>query len=214
MEKKPIKLLVFALTYLITSTLFVGGSFAEPSPAQSAHLLRGGGSESYEIKAGDKIAVTIYPIDESIKGGEMEVSSEGNITIPVVGKVEIGGLNVIEAERKLAAILEADYFVDPEVVIEVLEFKDLKVVLLGQVRKPGTYSFPPAENEFTLLEAIALAGGFTEIANIKKIKIMRSVEGSEKNEKMRANADKIIQGEEPDVRLQEGDIVHVPESLF
>ncbi|MCB9800111.1 MAG: polysaccharide export protein [Candidatus Omnitrophica bacterium] len=171
--------------------------------------------DAYILKAGDRIKITIYPDDEYLKGGEMEVSSEGNITLPLMGKVEVEGKTAIEAEREIARIIDQDYLVDPEVVIEVTEkfaAEDEKsVVLLGQIRSPGTYPFPKGER-FTLLQAIALAGGFTDVANIKRIKIVRG--GKETSELIRANAEEIISGKSPDIVLQNGDVVNVAESIF
>ena len=85
-------------------------------------------------------------------------------------------------------------------------------VILGQVRKPGSYQFGAKDKKMTLLEAISLAGGFSDVANIKKIKILRG-QGTEKKT-IRANAEAIIGGSEDDVDLEAGDIVNVSESLF
>ncbi len=166
----------------------------------------------YILQAGDVVLIKIYPEDEYIKGGKMEVSSEGNITLSLVGKVTVAGKSVVEAEREIAEILNRDYLVDPEVVIELEQHKKQNVVLLGQVRKPGTYEMPIGAKKMTLLQAVSLAGGFSEIANIKKIKIVRQAEG--KNEVIRANADAIISGSEQDVDLEPGDVISVSESLF
>jgi polysaccharide export outer membrane protein len=169
--------------------------------------------DTYLLQKGDRIKVTIYPQDEYLKGGEMEVSSEGNITLPLVGKISIAGKNVIEAEKAIARVIDADFLVDPEVVIEVLRHKENSIVVLGQVKKPGTYTFPEGGARMTLLQAIALAGGFSDIANIKRIKIVRRVEGR-KSKVIHANADAIISGKDTDVELASGDVVHVMESLF
>jgi len=168
--------------------------------------------ELYLLQVGDRVKITIYPEDEYLKGGEMEVSSEGNITLPLVGKVGVAGKNVIAAEKAIAAIVGADYLVDPEVVIEVLRYKEHSVIILGQVKKPGTYPFPEGSTRLTLLQAIALAGGFSDIANIKKIKVVRSVDGKTKS--IHANAQAIISGNQQDIELESGDVIHVMESLF
>ena len=167
---------------------------------------------SYILQPGDRVSIKIYPEDEYIKGGEMEVSSEGNITLPLVGKVAVAGKHVIESERAIAGILSADYLVNPEVVMEVLQYKKQSVVILGQVKKPGTYQFPAGSSHLTLLQAISMAGGFSDIANIKRIKVMRKAGG--KNGVIHANAESIISGKDPDVELEPGDVIHVSESLF
>ncbi len=168
--------------------------------------------DTYILQNGDVVTIKIYPEDEYIKGGQTEVSSEGNITLPLVGKVQIAGKSVVEAERYLVAIIDKDYLVNPEVVIEVQQHKKQSIVILGQVKKPGPYELPPGSSKLTLLQAIALAGGFTEVANIKKIKIVR--QGSGKSQILSANADSIISGKDQDIELEPGDAINVSESLF
>ena len=168
--------------------------------------------DSYILQRGDRIRLKIYPEDEYFKGGEMEISSEGNITLPLAGKIPVAGKRVIEAERAVAQVLDSDFLVNPEAVIEVLEYKAKSVVVLGQVKKPGTYEFPPGVTRLTLLQAVSLAGGFSDIANIKKIRIVREVAG--KKEAIQVNAENILSGRDPDIELKSGDFVHVSESLF
>ncbi len=189
---------------------------ADAAAAEQKALLRPHIQETdttnYLLQNGDRIKLTIYPEDEYLKGGEMEISSEGNITLPLVGKISIAGKPVIDAEKAIAQLIGVDYLVDPEVVIEVLRYKQHSVVLLGQIKKPGTYPFPEGSMKLTLLQAIAMAGGFSDIANISKIKIVRKSSG--KNKVIRANAEAIISGREPDIELVSGDVVHVMETLF
>lgn len=169
-------------------------------------------TQSYNLQAGDRLTVKIYPEDEYIKGGEMEVSTEGNVTLPLVGKIPVAGKTVANAQRDIADILSRDYLVDPEVVIEVLQYKQQTFVVLGQVRKPGTYEMPPGLTSITLLQAISIAGGFSDVANTKKIKIMRK--SANNTQTVTANAESIMAGKESDVEIEPNDIVHVYESLF
>ncbi len=167
------------------------------------------------LAAGDHLVVKIFPEDQYIKGGEMVVSSEGDITLALVGKVKVEGMKAVDAEREIVNLLAKDYLVNPVVVIEVTRDVAKKqarsLSILGQVQKPGTYQLP--ENEkLTLLQLISMAGGFTEVANVKKIKVIRKEGG--KVEVIRANAETIISGSQPDIELKEQDVVHVGESLF
>jgi polysaccharide export outer membrane protein len=171
--------------------------------------------EEYILKPGDRIKITVYPEDEFIKGGEMKISSEGNITLPLVGKIEVANKPIRIAESEIRNTIDSDYLVNPEVVIEVLkqgEQSTVQVVLLGSVRKPGSYTLPQGETKITLLKLMSEAGGFSEVANIRKIKIIRTVNGEKQI--IKANAETIMSGDEPDVELQTGDIVNVAESLF
>ena len=173
-----------------------------------------------KIEVGDKVTVKIYPEDQYIKGGEMQVSSEGTITLPLLGRITVQGISILEAEQKITDLLSKDYLVNPVVVVEVadriIEVEKKEVVkksasILGQVQKPGPYDFPP-EGKMTVLELISKAGGFTDVANVKKIKIIRKKGG--KNSVIRANAESIIAGRDPDIELEPDDVVHVGESFF
>ncbi len=169
-------------------------------------------SQEYVLKNGDKVSITIYPTDEYIRGGSMQISPRGTVTLPLLGQIEIAGLKVVEAQEKLADLLNEDYLVEPNVVIEISQFKQQSFVILGQVKSPGTFQFPPGEVHLSFLQAMSIAGGFSEIANIKKIKIIRDEEG--KKRVIRVNAEKVISGKDPDVEIKPNDIIHVSESLF
>lgn len=170
--------------------------------------------DSHVLEPGDRVRVKIYPEDQYIKGSEMDVSSEGNITLPLVGKVQVAGMDLIRAENELVKVIDAEYIVNPEVVIEMVSGKKkiFNLSILGEVKKPGSYEVETTADKLFLLEAISTAGGFSDIANIKKIKIMRKKDG--KNEVIHANAENIISGKDSDVVLAEGDVVHVSESFF
>ena len=166
--------------------------------------------ESYQLQPGDKLNIKIYPEDEYLKGGEVEVSSDGNITLPLVGKIPVSGKTVLESEKAVSDLLETDYIVDPQVVIEVLKYQAGSFVLLGQVAKPGTYNFPPGALKITLLQAVSIAGGFSDVANIRKIKVMRKKTG----EVFQVNAEEIISGQKQDVDITADDVINVSESRF
>ncbi|GEM_PF-1656409 len=168
--------------------------------------------KKYVLQKGDRVDVKVFPDDEYIRGGEQNVSEEGNVRITTAGKVQVAGMTILTAEAEINKILQ-DYFVDPEVSIEVLGSEEKSFVILGEVQKPGTYPMPVGKFRFTLMEAIAIAGGFSEIANIKRITVTRKTPDGE-NVRISANAEEIIQGNEEDVNLQPDDIVHVKESFF
>lgn len=168
-----------------------------------------------KLEMGDKIRIKIYPEDAFVKGADTEVSSEGKVTLPLLGKIQVEGKTVAEVEREIVDLLAQDYLVNPVVVIEIaeksLEKHKLSLSILGQIQKPGTYDFQP-DQKLTLLRVISMAGGFTDIANVKKIKVIRKAEG--KTKVIHANAGSIISGKDPDIELEPGDVIHVGESFF
>ncbi len=168
--------------------------------------------ENYLIKAGDKVNIKIFPDDQYIRGGQFEVTPEGNVTLPLIGKVTVAEKTVNQASEDLRKIIDADYIISPEVVFEILGYKLETFVVLGQVQKPGTFNMPSGPQNFTFLQAISMAGGFSQVANIKKIKIIRQVDGQRKI--LRINAESIISGSAEDLKVEPGDVIHVSESLF
>ncbi len=179
----------------------------------SSNLYAEAGKEvdaSYILQTGDRIDIKIYPEDEFLKGGEAEVSSQGYVTIPLVGKIKAANQSVLDVENKIAEVLAEDYIANPQVVIEVLQYQASTFAVLGQVSRPGSYELPVGGRKMTLLEAISTAGGFNDIANTKKIKIMRKSTGAV----LRINVESIISGNELDIEILHDDVIHVSESLF
>jgi len=166
--------------------------------------------EDYRLNTKDTLEVKVYPDEEM--SGEFTINSKGTITFPLLGEVQAEGLSVTNLERKLTTLLTKDYLVYPQVHIRVKQFHTLTVSILGEVNRPGPYKLESEQGETTLLEAIAMAGGFSSVANIKKIKVIR-VEGGEKKV-YKVNAEQIIQGRKKDFPLQANDIVVVEQSWF
>lgn len=168
------------------------------------------------LSPGDRIFVKIYPEDQYINGGEIEVNPDGFVTLPLAGKINVLHMSIVEAEQEITKILAADYFVNPEVSIEFRE-TNVKAIgpsflVLGAVKQPGTYHLSGDGKPLRMLEAILMAGGFSEVANQKKIKIVREVNGSKTS--LRVNAEQILNGESADINIKGGDIIHVSESVF
>jgi polysaccharide export outer membrane protein len=168
------------------------------------------------IKSGDRIRIKIYPEDEYIRGGEMVVSTEGTIGLPLIGKVQVDGMGAADAERKIVDLLVKDYLVDPIVVIEPLGKEPavaskISVSVLGQVKQPGNINFPP-EGEMSLLKAISMAGGFTDIANPHNVKVVRK--SGKEARVIEADAEDIISGKDEDIELEPNDVINVGEAFF
>ena len=185
------------------------------TPAPAAPKANNKKRDELPIEPGDRLKVKIYPEDDYVKGGEVPVSTEGNITLALIGKVNVAGKLTSQAEQMIAKIVDADYLVNPEVVIEVIKRSEgakQTVIVFGQVRKPGPYDIPPDKKHFTLLEAISQAGGFTEIANIKKIKVVHNHAGQKSV--VHVNGEDVMSGQAEDIDLEPGDVITVSESVF
>ncbi len=117
--------------------------------------LRAEGS-GYLVGEGDVLKITVY--DNPDLSVTARVNSDGSILFPLVGQVKIGGMNISQVAKKIAHVLAAGYIVNPQVSVFVEEFRSKKVVIMGQVTKPGLYEL---SGTTTLLELISKAGGVT-----------------------------------------------------
>ncbi len=156
---------------------------------------------------GDVFEVRVF--QEPDLSGIYRVASDGTIEFPLCGKLVVGGAPASDAAQKLATCLAAGYLKNPQVSIFVREYNSKKVFVLGEVQKPGTFSF---DDNMTVVQAITLAGGFSPHADRNNASIARLVEGREQRYKVPVVD--IGLGRVQNFQLQPGDIIYVPESLF
>ena len=167
--------------------------------------------EEYKLQPTDIISITVR--GQSDLATKTRVTSEGYISFPLLGKVQVQGLSLSEVEQKLKTLLEKDYLVSAEVLIFIEGYHAKQVSVIGEVKTPGKYDMP-GEKDMSLMQAIAMAGGFTKHADITKTKIMRMENGAKKM--IIINAKDITEKgqKDKDVALQPEDMIVVPESFF
>lgn len=160
------------------------------APAQAA------GATAYRLGSGDKLRVTVF--GEKDLSGDFDVNDQGLVALPLIGPVSVVGKTIEETEALITQRYGKDYLVNPRVNVEVLNYRPFYI--LGEVTKPGSY---PYVNGLTVLNAVALAGGYTPRANKDHIVIKRAASPSA--------------GEQPvgeDGAVLPGDVVRVPERFF
>ena len=142
----------------------------------------------------------------------LRISGNGTVTFPLVGNIKLAGYSLEQAEQRLAQRLTS-YIKQPQVSMLVKEYGNKTVYVLGQVSKPGSLQIPP-EKTLTVLEAITSVGGFTDVANTSKVRVLRLKDGKQKN--LDVDVTQITkQGNKSlDIALEPGDVVFVPQSLF
>ena len=148
-----------------------------------------------QVGPGDKIKLTIF--GEEDLSGEFEVDNTGSLAIPLVGDIRVRGLTPRAVERKIVRVLEEGYLKNPRVNVEVLNFRPF--FILGEVNKPGSY---PYANEMTVINAVALGGGYTTRAKTGKV-IVRRAATPEKEEWL-----------SEDAVVYPGDVLRVDERFF
>src|SRR5690606_33489564 len=106
---------------------------------------------------------------------EIRINSNGQISLPLIGGVVAGGKTIPELEALIADKLkEGGYVQDPQVTVFVKEFTSQRVTLEGALKKPGIY---PLTGRTTLLQAIAMAEGLDELADLQGVILFRQVDG-------------------------------------
>jgi polysaccharide export outer membrane protein len=174
---------------------------AEPpkTAANKAH------DDSFVIGNDDVLAINVWKEPEISRS--VPVRSDGKISLPLVGEVQASGQTPLKLEQEIAAKLHS-YISEPEVTVIVQEIKSQKFNILGQVAKPGSFSLA---NASTVLDAIALAGGFRDFAKQKSIYILRrNPDGTES--RIPFNYKAVIKGKDSaqNVTLQPRDTIVVP----
>lgn len=165
----------------------------------------------YRLQPSDVLNITVHGQPDLTT--KTRVSSDGFISFPLLGKVKTAGLTAQELEENLKSALEKDYLVSAQVLVFIEEYHPRQVSVVGEVKKPGKFDMP-LEKDMTLMEAIAMAEGFTKDAYIKTIKIVRSEDGKEKTIIVDARDITVKGQKDKDIVLQPDDVVVVPESFF
>jgi len=182
----------------------------------------------YVLGIGDRLSFLLYAGGENqLEGGgpiTLTISEEGTLTLPFLGKVRAEGLTVDLLTQALTASLAADYFVDPQVILSVEDYRSKRVYILGEVKSPGSYGME-RENP-TLIELISMAGGATEKRG-KKAFVLR---GAYEDVASGGEIDELVEKKDPiavdlqrllergdltaNVRLQPDDVVYIPPRAF
>jgi polysaccharide export outer membrane protein len=161
---------------------------------------------SYVIGADDVLAINVWK--EPDVSRSVTVRSDGKISLPLVGELTAGGETPLQLEQEIAKRL-ASYISEPEVTVIVQDSKSQRINILGMVVRPGAYLLTGSGT--TVLDAIAMAGGFRDFAKQKAIYVLRqSPDGTQK--RIPFNYKEVIKGHDPDqnVRLLPRDTVVVP----
>jgi len=167
-------------------------------------------SQTYKLQPGDLVEIQVFREDNMDR--TLRISGNGSITFPLIGAVRIADCSLEEAEERLVERL-TKYLKNPQVSMLVKEYGNKTVYVLGQVQKPAAIQIPP-EKSLTVLEAITSVGGFTEIANTSKVRVLRMKEGKQTTidvdvTQITKQGNKLL-----DIPLMPGDVVFVPQSMF
>jgi len=153
------------------------------------------GVSDYVLGVGDKLQVTVFGEDDL--SGEFQVSSTGIVSMPLIGEVKAAGLTASQVQTIIAQKLADGYMKDPHVSLQVSTYRPFFIV--GEVMKPGSYTYV---NGMTVINAVALAGGYTYRADKDDIKLRHG--GPQGQEEKAGESTAVVPG----------DVITVPERFF
>ena len=160
---------------------------SEPVPALSG---------PYTLGPGDRLRIVVY--DQPSLTNIYEVGQSGRVSLPLIGDVPAGGATTETLAQRIKTKFASAYLRDPDVTVEINAYRPFFV--LGEVRTPGQFAYVPG---ITAETAIAMAGGFSDRANKRTVRVSRVVSG-----RLFENRIAVV---EP---IRPGDTIYVPESLF
>ena len=164
-------------------------------------------TEGYVIGPQDNLSIIVT--DEAELSGKYRVDSDGTISMPYLKRVPVAGLSLADAQDKITAMLKADFIRNPQVRVEVDQFKARSVLMTGEVRVQGKLTLPGTT--MSLLEALALAGSATQNASNEVLIMHPPKPGEKAPEPITVNRKDLELGKVGrDITLQDGDIVNVP----
>lgn len=161
--------------------------------------------EGFIIGVEDVLNINVWKEPEMSR--VLPVRPDGMITLPLVGEILAKGLTPIQLQDQIATALRK-FMSDPQVTVIVAEVRSLTFNVVGQVLKPGYY---PLTRRMTVLDAIALSGGFQPFAKQKKVYVLRT-QADGKQARLPFNYKDVIKGKHSDenIELQPRDTVVVP----
>jgi polysaccharide export outer membrane protein len=157
-------------------------------------------SADYHLASGDKLRIEVYK-DQQLSQS-LQVRPDGKITLPLVGDLVAAGRTSMELRDAISASLK-EYIANPVVTVIVTETTPQVIYVQGEVTKPGVFTL--SNSRLSVIQAIAMAGGFTDFANRKDITILRGTQRLKFNYKDAVDEDS---RREP-LQLQAGDTVIV-----
>jgi protein involved in polysaccharide export with SLBB domain len=187
------------LSFVVFTVVALGCGLASPASAQEQALGSQndtGLTETYRLGSGDRLRVSVF--GEADLTGEYVVDGAGFVNLPLVGQVQAGGETVLEFEREVTTRYANGFLLSPRVSAEVVNYRPFYI--LGEVSTPGEYDYVDG---MSVLNAVALAGGFTYRAQQRQVYVRR--DGSD--EEITLSADQLT-------KIYPGDIIRVGERFF
>jgi polysaccharide biosynthesis/export protein len=196
----------FATAQPTSAPVNANGGMARGDPGQPAGLALASDDTAggdYRIAPRDIVQIAVFQVADL--NTTVQVSEDGNVTLPLVGKVRLSGETTYEAEQTLSGKLRT-YLQSPQVSVSVKTYGK-RITVSGEVKGPRVLA---DDGGTTLTQAIANAGGLSELGDSSRVHIARSINQHVQDEIY--NLDDIQAGKAPDPVLRGGDIIVVESS--
>lgn len=160
---------------------------------------------AYRIGPGDLLEIKVFEVKELDQ--TVRVSEDGSITLPLLGRVVVGGLTQEGVAQKLAGLLQAKYVKNPQVTIFIKEYKNQQVAVIGAVVNAGSYELVGRRN---LLQIVSMAGGFAETAGNEVFILREGPDGAASTLTIDLK-DLLVNGNQAlNVPIEPNDVINVP----
>jgi protein involved in polysaccharide export with SLBB domain len=171
----------------------------------------------YTLRAGDRVQVNVY--NEPDLSVVQKLDPNGILVIPLLGRTELSGLTLRDAETYLEKLfIEEEFLISPQVTVSIADYAEQVFYVFGEVNNPGAKILPEGKQSLDILEAITMAGDLAQYAKRSEITIRRPVEGPQREMRIVVDLDKMIRGSKDGlddlVIIYPDDIIYVPERLF
>ena len=198
-----------------TEAMPASTSFTQPAsnpPVNPAPVLPSSRAEEpYTLGPGDQLQMDLFRLPQY--SGEFEVSVDGSLNLPLVGQVNVLGLNLDQASAAISQQY-GQYLKRPVVTLNLLRRRPLVVAVAGEVNRPGAYPLETTDNTFpTLSDLFDVAGGVTQSADLRQVAVQRQEDG--RTVQYTANLWELLSTGDinQDVTLRDGDSIFVPSTL-
>lgn len=133
-----------------------------------------GTPKAYYLGPGDRLGMTIFQVPQY--SGEQEVLIDGTVVLPAAGALSVAGLTLAQASEAIAQRYQSQRILrNPQVTLNLLTPRPLRIGIAGEVRRPGSYTLGREGSQYpTLTRALQVAGGITQAANLNRVALRRS----------------------------------------
>jgi polysaccharide biosynthesis/export protein len=201
---------LLALTAMLQALPASGDGKPTPPPTTAATDPTKEGE--YEVGAGDVLEINVFGNDDLSR--VPTIQTNGAVSLPLLGEVQVAGLTVAEVKRKVTNLLAKDYLINPQVEVKVKDYQSQYVSVVGEVNSPGR---KPIRGRMRLLDALLESGGF-KTSSSGEVMITRTdgaFEDGKKAVTVRISSSATIQDQiNLELRLRNGDIISALPKAF